>query len=110
MTQRLTTRSIATAQAIRDRENFVTSGSMHGEGLTTSNYVYSGHLNDKEAEVLRVDSMAGVIDYVVWSYSTPIAWHRTDGTWHKVSQKFSRTTTKHQGNLYLCDSTEVGAR
>lgn len=96
----LTTRSIRTAEAIRDREDFRTSGALMGESHD-GYYPYHGHLNLTESEALRKDSMDRVIDYIVWSYSTPIAWHRTDGTWHVVDQKFSLTTTKHQGNLYL---------
>lgn len=107
--KRLTTRSIATAEAIRDRIEFRTSGALRGEAHSpTSHYLYSGHLSYDEGMVLHEDLQTG-IDYVVWSYSTPIAWHRVDGTWHIVTEKFSRTTTKHQGNLYLCRDTEQGA-
>jgi hypothetical protein len=35
------------------------------------------------------------IDYTVYSYDTPIAWHTPQG-WHFVGQKFSQTTSKHQ--------------
>ena len=34
------------------------------------------------------------MDYIVYSYSTPIAWHTLEG-WYVVSQKFSVTTSKH---------------
>lgn len=99
--KRLTTRSIATATAIRDREEFRTSGALRGETHTpTSRYLFTGYLSGPDAERLHSDLRVG-IDYVVWSYSTPIAWHCVDGTWHVVAQKFSPTTTKHQGNLYL---------
>lgn len=99
--QRLTTRSIRTAEAIRDREEFKTSGALSADRHDpTSPYLYSGYLSGEDAEALTRDLRVG-IDYVVLSYSTPIAWHKVDGTWHKVEQKFSRTTTKHQGNLYL---------
>lgn len=37
------------------------------------------------------------VEYVVRSYATPIAWLRADGTWYEVAQKFSRTTSCHQG-------------
>jgi hypothetical protein len=100
MSKRLTTRGIATAEAIRDRIPFTTSGALRGEECVSS-YPYSGWLDKAEREALSTDGMAGLIDYIVWSYATPIAWHRTDGTWHIVDQKFSMTTTKHQGNLYL---------
>jgi hypothetical protein len=35
--------------------------------------------------------------YVVYSYRTPIAWHTDAEGWYVVSQKFSPTTSKHQG-------------
>lgn len=38
-------------------------------------------------------------DYVVYSFSTPIAWHTPDGEWHVPDVKYSQTTTKHQGKI-----------
>jgi hypothetical protein len=35
-------------------------------------------------------------DYVVLSYSTPIAWHLPDYGWHVVDTRFSVTTSRHQ--------------
>lgn len=34
------------------------------------------------------------VDYIVYSYDTPIAWHSSNG-WYVVEQKFSVTTSKH---------------
>lgn len=49
-------------------------------------------------------------DYVVWSYSTPIAWHKPGdrgGYWVMPEDKYSATTTHHQnitrGALVLAD-------
>lgn len=53
------------------------------------------------------DDMANIIDYVVYSYDTPIGWHdRITGTWVFVSMFLSNTTTKHQAALLfsLCDT------
>lgn len=101
MTQRLTTRGVRTAQAIRDREDFVTRGALKGENVSTGIGLmrWAGRLSGPDADRFFVDQPR--IRYVVWSYSTPIAWWCTDIGWHKVSQKFSPTTSKHQGNLYL---------
>jgi hypothetical protein len=100
---RLTTRSIRTAQAIRDREDFRTGGSLYGESTGRMSAWQSGYLSGDDLDQFRLDMLN--IDYVVMSYSTPIAWHWTgeDGStgWHVVAQKFSATTSKHQGNLYL---------
>lgn len=114
MVQRLTTRSIRTATAIRDRESFVTSGSMSGrtvpDGGLGPGAVYNSWLSDDEKQVFYVHCYD--IDYAVWSYATPIAWHWTNGGesgWHIVKQKFSLTTTKHQSNLYLVPRGEEPA-
>lgn len=34
--------------------------------------------------------------YVVWSYTTPIAWVLPDGSAYRVERKFSVTTSRHQ--------------
>ena len=36
------------------------------------------------------------IDYVVYSYATPIAWHTEAGVWYIPAIKYSVTTSKHQ--------------
>ena len=45
------------------------------------------------------DGMTNHVDYVVWSYSEPIAWHVSDGEdhWVLVGDKFTTTTSRHQG-------------
>ena len=40
------------------------------------------------------------IDFVVYSYDTPIAWHTTDG-WTFVDHVFTPTTSKHQQRLLM---------
>lgn len=98
MTKKLTTRGPVTAAAIAAREPFTTSGALRGEEIVHP-FVYPGRLNDEEAAQLRAD-LPG-ITYVVFSYATPIAWFHRDNGWHKVAQKFSMTTSHHQGVLYL---------
>lgn len=105
--KRLTTRGIATAQAIRDREEFRTSGSLRAEVVNGLSRWDSGILSGDDLEKFNED--CADIRYVVYSYSTPIAWwagtwrgfENMEPGWYVVSQKFSRTTSKHQGNLYL---------
>lgn len=41
--------------------------------------------------------------YTVVSYETPIAWVRRDGSVHRVNQKWTPTTSKHQSLLSLLD-------
>lgn len=38
--------------------------------------------------------------YVVFSYSTPIAWWSREDGWTVPATKYSRTTSTHQGKLY----------
>jgi hypothetical protein len=52
-----------------------------------------GRLDSQEFAQLKADETR--IDYAVYSYGTPIAWHTSDG-WYTVEQKFSVTTSKHQ--------------
>jgi hypothetical protein len=92
---RLTTRGAATAKAIADRTPFTTSGSMFGTRETWHGTGMLPHwwLQTWYEEVNH-------IDYVVYSYATPIAWHTPNG-WTVPDARYSITTTKHQGNLYL---------
>jgi hypothetical protein len=86
--------------ALVNREPFVTSGALsatveeHGSGWN------SGRLTGDDLDRWKSDSKTGSL-YVVWSYATPIAWVRSDGEVYRVSQRFSPTTSKHQGMLYM---------
>ncbi len=59
--------------------------------------------NPAEIRELTEASEAGRLEYVVYSYSTPIAWV-IDGTWRRTDERYSVTTSKHTG---LCPTTEV---
>jgi hypothetical protein len=97
MTKKLSTRSREVAERIRDREAFETYGAL--SGTRQHGYAQSGRLTGTDLEAFNRDN--GSITYVVWSYATPIAWVTDDSRIHKVAQKFSVTTSKHQGKLYL---------
>jgi hypothetical protein len=58
----------------------------------------AGRLGTEEARKFYAE--ADRIVYLVKSYDTPIAWVLDDGTTYKVGQKFSVTTSRHQGKLY----------
>jgi hypothetical protein len=62
--------------------------------MGTTAHIGAGMLNDEETARYN-DAVSKGIDYIVYSYSTPIAWHGFDG-WYVVEQKFSVTTSKHQ--------------
>lgn len=50
---------------------------------------------DNEETALYNEAVNKGVDYMVYSYGTPIAWHTPEG-WYVVEQKFSVTTSKHQ--------------
>jgi hypothetical protein len=92
---------------IAAREDFETYGALRA-GWTSRKgaYVYTGYLRGYDAEVF--DKHKWQIEYVVWSYSTPIAWWSEMYGWHLVRQTFSVTTSRHQGRLYLIDGNRFG--
>lgn len=94
---KLTTRGREVAEAIRDRKVFTTHGALYSLDAGV-HYWCSGQLSGEDLEAFQRD--VSKIDYTVFSYNTPIAWHTPEG-WHRVSQRFSVTTSKHQGKLYL---------
>ena len=72
-----------------------TGNSLRGEWYPAGWGIPRGLLNDSERNL--IDGLDGRYPtYVVFSYSTPIAYCQ-DGAWYVVQQKFSVTTSKHQG-------------
>ena len=93
MTIRTTTRNARTiARAIWQGEDFTTSGALRGEAFPF--FIGTGRMPDNEAAQLR----AARIDYVVYSYGTPIA-YRASGEWIAPDAKYSVTTSKHQSTI-----------
>lgn len=110
---RTTTRSRVAAEAIRDRKDFRTSGQFHGQrvpdGGLGPGVAYNSWLTRGGSDYDQWVADCYDVDYVVWSFATPIAWHTRTTGWHVVSQRFSPTTGKHQSNLYLIP-TEARAK
>lgn len=99
--EKISSSGLKVAEYIRDRKPFDTHGALaartYENGVSRNAY---GDLWGDECDQFEAD--APHIKYVVWSYATPIAWWTsTVRGWHVVEQKFSSTTTKHQGRLYL---------
>jgi len=91
------TTGLAIARAIANFEDVQTHGALRAEnvdGLPEADY---GWLTGEDKERFIADSSR--IRYIVYSYFTPIAWV-ANGKTYKVRQKFSVTTSKHQGQLY----------
>lgn len=89
--------------AIDAREEFTNStGSLHA--VKSPAYVDRGRLNEVEYDRLLIDQHIVGLSYVVYSYSTPIAWERVDGYKYRVAQKFSVTTSQHMGLTWRGDN------
>jgi hypothetical protein len=78
------------SEAIQNRSNFIASSLSGWEGRSNT----YGQLNPEE--IAQYEAVKDSMDYVVLSYRTPIAWHSSEG-WYMVKQKFSVTTSRHQG-------------
>lgn len=79
-------------QRIANREEFMASS------LSGKFYKYTpgaGRLGEEYAQLLA-DFEEGA--YLVFSYSTPIAWFGKNG-WYVVKEKFSSTTSKQQNKV-----------
>lgn len=99
---RYATNSWQAREALMDREPYRTGGSMYA--LTSAPYGH-GRLNPEWAA--RYSADFDKIVYTVVSYSTPIAWVLDSGEVVKVGQKFSVTTSGHQGMLYALDTAKL---
>lgn len=97
--KKISSRSRDLPNMIASREDFETYGALRGGWHDKGRYFYTGALtNTYDRAVLNRDRAH--IEYIVWSYSTPIAWWSQRYGWHKVRQTFSVTTGRHQGALY----------
>jgi len=90
---------------LKDLEDFKTYGNLRGE---RTSYAGRGYLPRPYSELLSRDVAARKLDYVVYSYATPIAWHTTDKGWHFPPVKYSVTTSKAQGRIATALSVLAG--
>ena len=98
MTIRTTTRDAHDiARALRNGEPFATSGAL--KGIANPWWVESGRMRESDrAEMYSARDSIG-IDYVIYSYGTPIAYRTADGNWTIPDAKYSVTTSKHQSTI-----------
>lgn len=97
MTTKTSTRNAA--DLIAARRPFATSGALRGcapAGHTMTHYDL-GRLPREHGNALMLDYLSGRLDFIVYSYGTPIAWHRTDTGWTVPDVRYSVTTSRHQG-------------
>jgi hypothetical protein len=100
--KRISSRGADVALTISHREPFVTSGALKGGDLA---HMGPGRLTGDDLAAFRRDRDA--ITYAVYSYVTPIAWFANE-QWHRVEQRFTVTTAKHQSRLYMIDTGTKG--
>ena len=95
MTEKLSTRNPGPiAKKLLERESFKTNGAL--KGVAKPSWIDRGEMSVRDYDFLLGDRNYYGIDYVIYSYSTPIAWLRGDGEWAMPDAKYSVTTTKHQ--------------
>jgi hypothetical protein len=95
--KKISSKSRECAEAIGRREPFNTYGALCATDHKVGPWD-SGRLSGEDLDRFRADMPH--ITYVVWSYATPIAWVAGDEV-YRVKQKFSVTTSQHQGKLYM---------
>ena len=99
MTIRTTARNTtAIARALQNGESFTTSGALKGEAYPS--WVGTGRMERDETNDMYATQNVLGIDYVVYSYGTPIAYRAEDtGEWTVPDAKYSVTTSKHQSTI-----------
>ena len=96
MTIRTTTRNATMiARAIKNGEDFNTSGAL--KGIANPWWIESGRMNIAYAKAMYAARDNIGIDYVIYSYGTPIAYRTNNGEWTIPDAEYSATTSKHQG-------------
>ena len=83
-------------RAIADRMTFQ-AGALNASRIHRVNPYSEGIMSGEAYEQWRADCLADRITYVVRSYYTPIAWFTTDRGWIVPADKYSVTTSRHQG-------------
>ena len=98
MTEKLTTRNPGPiAKKLLALESFKTNGAL--KGVAKPEWIDHGKISVRDYNFLRGDRNYYGIDYVIYSYSTPIAWLRGDGEWAMPAADYSPTTTRHKNTI-----------
>lgn len=83
--------------AIANRMTF-RAGALNAERFYRGSSTHEGAMDSGETyEQWRADCAADRVTYVVRSYYTPIAWFTVDRGWIVPADKYSVTTSRHQG-------------
>lgn len=85
------------ARAIADRMTF-RAGALSGERFNRGSSTHEGAMHNQDTYALwLMDCRADRVAYVVRSYYTPIAWFTVDRGWIVPEDRYSVTTSRHQG-------------
>ena len=85
------------ARAIADRMTFH-AGALNAERFYAGSSTHEGAMDSGDTyDQWRADCKADRVTYVVRSYYTPIAWFTVDRGWIVPADKYSVTTSRHQG-------------
>lgn len=83
------------AERMGRREEFLTHAKFFGiPGSIQVAYPEFGQLPGAWHATVQVNA-----DYIVWSYTTPIAWHEPGVGWVRPLVTYSQTTTRHQRTI-----------
>lgn len=106
MTEKLSTREPGPiAKKLLARESFRTNGAL--KGVARPEWIDLGKMSVRDYGYLRSDRDFYGIDYVIYSYTTPIAWLRGDGSWFMPEADYS-VTTKRQKAIIRVAIAETG--
>lgn len=98
MTEKLSTRNPGPiAKKLLARESFRTNGEL--KGVAKPEWIDFGKISVTDYGFLHGDRYNYGIDYVIYSYSTPIAWLRGDGEWAMPAADYSATTGRHKATI-----------
>lgn len=85
---------------IANRIPFKTYGALFGKWIRKGDFRPIGILPDSHARRFRVDCDNESV-FVIYSYDTPIGWITESGNTYIPDERYSVTTSKHQGKVRL---------
>ena len=98
MTEKLSTRNPGPiAKKLLALESFKTNGAL--KGVAKPEWIDHGKISVRDFNFLLGDRNYYGIDYVIYSYETPIAWLRGDGEWAMPEAGYTPTTKKHKATI-----------
>lgn len=89
------------------QEPFRCYGNMHAVKVD-SDRAGLGCLDPVQAAALSAALSEREVDYIVYSYATPIAWHFANGRWCVPGVYYSAITSRHQSRIRAALHDSVG--